>query len=329
MPKGYRHLTYDIRCQIYALLKRGIIQEEISKQLKVDQSTISREVKRNKGKRGYRHKQAHEKAVKRKYTANARSRKIVGDVAVKVEKYLCERQWSPEQISAQLKKEDLLVSHEVIYRYIWSDKHRGGKLHRHLRNKGIKYRKRGKKLAGRGLIPNRVDIEERPEIVDQKARIGDFEVDTIVGKNHQGGIVSIVERKTMFVRLALVKRATSKNTARAIVDLMRPLKWHTHTFTADNGKEFAQHQKIAQKLKASFYFAKPYAAWQRGLNENINRLVRQYFPKGTSFATLTQRDVEYVEYLLNTRPRKTLNFETPFKVFYQHTGIKLNYALRC
>lgn len=329
MPKGYQHLTYDKRCQISALLKRGIAQSQIAIDLEINQSTISREIRRNKGKCGYRHKQAHTKAVSRRMQVNKKRAKFTVDLKMYVIQMLCERQWSPEQISGRMK---LLgyksVSHEVIYQYIWKDKKNGGTLYKHLRRNGKKYNKRAGKTAGRGLIPNRVGIENRPKIVDTKERVGDFEGDTIVGSHHRGAIVSLVDRKTKFTRLKLIPHRTANLTKDAIVSLLSPIKSHVQTITTDNGKEFSEHEKIAQMLDACVYFANPYHSWERGLNENTNGLVRQYFSKKSDFSKISSVDVKNVEFLLNSRPRKTLNFKTPFEVFFQATGRFLHYALQ-
>lgn len=329
MPKGYHHLTYDKRCQIYILLKRGISQKEIASNLKTSQSTISREINRNKGKRGYRYKQAQLKAANRRHIASARPRKMTKELIQFMEKMLCNQQWSPEQISGYLKTNNLMhISHERIYQYIWSNKKNGGSLYKHLRCIGKKYNKRRSNSAGRGLISNRVGIEKRPSIVDLKERIGDFEIDTIVGSRHKGAIVSIVDRKSKITRIALISNASANETKQATIKLLSPIKKHVHTITSDNGKEFAEHQQIARNLQAQFYFANPYSSWERGLNENTNRLIRQYFPKGSNFANINQKEISIVEALLNNRPRKTLNFKTPNEVFLQDTGFDLNYALQ-
>lgn len=329
MPKGYHHLSYEQRCQIYVLLKRRITQKDIAYELGCSQSTIGREVRRNRGRRGYRYKQAQAKADSRKKQSNNVTTKLNAQMIEQIKAMLYQYQWSPEQISGKLKREEVNISHETIYRYIWQDKRCGGVLYKQLRNKGKKYHKRSSKTAGRGLIPNRVGIEKRPEIVDQKIRVGDWELDTIVGAKHRGAIVSIVDRVTKFTRLVLVKSATAKLTARAIISSLSSISEHVHTLTSDNGKEFALHRNISRDLQAGFYFARPYHSWERGLNENTNRLVRQYFQKGTDFTTLKKKDVQNVEYLLNTRPRKTLNFNNPIEEFYHRTGQDLKYALAC
>jgi IS30 family transposase len=328
MPKGYHHLTYDKRCQIFALKKSGMSQNCIAKQIKVAQSTVSKELKRNSGQKNYQHEQAHKKSCERRAKASTGKRKLVDKTLYKVESML-KRKLSPEQISGRLLMvENIQISHESIYQHVWKDKKQGGKLYLNLRQQGKKRNKRGKKKAGRGLIPDRVGIEMRPSIVDQKTRIGDWEGDTIIGKNHRGAIVSMVERKTKLVRLYLLKSATAVETAAAINTILKPLKKQVKTITTDNGKEFAAHKEIAKKLNAQFYFARPYHSWERGLNENTNGLVRQFFPKSTDFTKLTHEDVRNIEKNLNSRPRKSLQFKTPNEEFLLLTGQKPTYALR-
>lgn len=330
MPKGYTHLAYEQRCQIYALLKRGTSQKEIALVTGVDQSTISREISRNKGKRGYRYKQAQEKSQQRKLRASSRKRKMTLDVVMYVEQMLCNFQWSPEQISGRLKLQyNLHISHESIYQYIYKDKRKGGRLYKNLRRAGKKYNKRLGKRAGRGLIPGRIGIEERSIIVKEKSRIGDFELDTIIGAKHKGAIVSMVDRKSKITFLELIPNATAIQTSEAIISRLQPFEEHIHTCTADNGKEFAQHNIVSKKLSAQFFFANPYRSCERGLNENTNGLVRQYFPKKTDFTKLNAKQIRMVEYLLNSRPRKSLNYRTPIEIFLQETGDSINYALRC
>lgn len=330
MPKGYKHLAYEQRCQIHALLKRNTSKSRIAVIVGVHPTTITREIKRNSGRRGYRYKQAQSKTIERRLKANMRLRKLTLEVTLYVEEKLCKFQWSPEQIAGRLKlKYGIKISHELIYRYIWNDKKDGGLLYKHLRRKGKKYNNRSAKKAGRGLIPGRIGIEERPQIVDEKLRVGDFEADTIVGANHVGAIVSLVDRKSKLTRLKLIRKAKSTETATAIIELLGPIKRHVHTITSDNGKEFAKHKVIKQKLVAQFFFANPYRSCERGLNENTNGLVRQYFPKGTCFSKLSHEQLERVEKLLNSRPRKSLRYQTPNEVFLRETGEYRNVALRC
>ena len=316
MPKnGYQHLTYDLRCQIYALKKSDKAIKEIASFVNVSRSTIYREINRNSGGRGYRYKQAHEMAVDRRLKASSVSRKMTESTIALIEKYLKEEQWSPEQIAGRLFIDHgIKISSESIYQYIWKDKKNGGFLYKNLRRRCKKYNRRGSKTAGRGLIPDRKDIEERPPIVEERSRFGDFEVDTIVGAHHKGAIVSMVDRKTKYVRLKLVQKNSSIKVAEAMVEKLSEFKNNIHTITSDNGKEFADHKNVSRELGIEFYFAKPYHAWERGLNENTNGLVRQYFPKSCDFTKLTEADVDHVEKLLNNRPRKTLNYLKPIEV---------------
>ena len=223
--------------------------------------------------------------------------------------------WSPEQISGRLKAEhDMQVSHEWIYQHILADKLTGGTLHKHLRCQK-KRRKRYGSYDRRGKLPNRVSIDARPEIVDQRERLGDWEIDTIIAKGQQNALLSLTERKSRLALLRKISRRTAQAVKLASLHLLDPLDRPVHTITADNGKEFAHHELIAQHLQADFYFAHPYAAWERGANENMNGLVRQYFPKDTDFASVSDEEVDLVIQKLNMRPRKSLDFKTPFEVF--------------
>jgi IS30 family transposase len=328
MPKRYQHLTYAQRCQIYALKKRGFSQEEIAKDMGVSQGTISRELRRNKGKRGYRFKQASEHAARRCSAAHAVATVMTPSLIARAESMLVGSQWSPEQIAAALFREHgTKVSPESLYSHIWSNKRAGGTLYKHLRQQGKKRNKRSGKNAGRGMIPGRVDIKERPKVVDSKTRLGDWELDSIIGAKHVGAITSIVERKSKLTKLVLLKGPTADATRKGIVKRLKPVRAHVLTLTSDNGREFAGHQKIARNLEASFFFATPYHSWERGLNENTNGLVRQYFPKGMDFATITNADVRRVEDLLNNRPRKTLGYRSPNEVFAQ-LAAPPDYALK-
>jgi IS30 family transposase len=299
------------------LEQQGLTQEAIAQEIGSTQPVVSRELKRNRGQRGYRFKQAQAKADERRHVANAAPSKMTPDVIAVIETMLREEQLSPEQISGWMQEtEGPCVSHECIYRHIYADKRRGGALYKHLRRTGKKYNKRLGRTSGRGLIPHRIDITERPAIVEERSRIGDWEADTIVGAAHKGVILSLVERVSKYTLLHKLDAATSGKTGAAIIAKMRPHQKLVHTITSDNGKEFAGHRRVAERLETGFYFATPYHAWERGLNENTNGLVRQYFPKGSSFANVTSEEVERVQNLLNSRPRKTLGFQSPNEVFF-------------
>jgi IS30 family transposase len=312
---NYKQLNQAQRYQIEILKKAGKSQKEIAALLGVSESTISRELKRNQGKKGYRPKQAQIKADNRKKQA-AKALKMTPTLILLIEARI-RLDWSPEQVSGQLKDElGILISHERIYQHIWADKRHGGTLHTHLRQ----YHKQRKKKYGskdkRGQIRNRVSIEERPAIVAEKTRIGDWEIDTVIGQNHQGALVTIVDRVS---RYTLIKKVDSKHAdvvTAATISLLQPYLDKTLTITADNGKEFAGHESIKEQLGANVYFAHPYCSWERGLNENTNGLIRQYFTKGSSFQNITDDEVEAVMNKLNHRPRKSLKFKTPHAVFF-------------
>ena len=316
MAKGYHHLTYEQRCQLYTLKKRGDSPPTIAKELGVHRSTIYRELERNSGGRGYRFKQAQEKSTARRSKASSHPYKMTPETIATIEVKL-NLQWSPEQISGWLEKQESLntVSYETIYQYIWEDKRNGGVLYRHLRHRGKKYNKRGSGRAGRGCIPNRVDIDQRPKIVEKKVRLGDWELDTIIGKGHKGAIVSIVDRASKLTKLIKVSGKTANEVEQATLSKLIPIQEFVLTLTADNGKEFANHERISRALNGDFFFAKPYHSWERGLNEHTNGLVRQYFPKSMAFDEVTQDQLDEVEILLNNRPRKVLQYSTPMEVF--------------
>ena len=314
------HLTYEERCQIEALLQAGKSRRAIARQMGVSHWTVIREVNRNISQRGYRHKHAHGRACERRNQASSSPNKMTEENITLIIQMLSHTDASPEQISGRLKLEhNIHISHENIYRFIWDDKHQGGKLYEHLRHRAKKYNKRKGKKAGRGLIPNRVDIDKRPAIVEKKKRLGDFELDTIVGANHQGAILSVVDRASKFTFLHPLKKASAKAVTDAMSKRLHCLKDHglIKTFTADNGKEFSDHQSVVELLGGRFFFAKPYHSWERGLNEHTNGLVRQYLPKGTSFGNLKSQQVKSIEYKLNNRPRKILKFKTPAEVFME------------
>jgi IS30 family transposase len=320
---AYQQLTQDQRYQIHAFLKAAFSQSAIARELGVDKSTISRELQRNRGQRGYRPIQAQHLADSRRQV-KANATRITTETWQQVDALL-KQDWSPEQISGTLKQQGKpAASHEHIYQYIYADKRLGGDLHKHLRCQKQR-RKRYGKYDRRGQIPNRKSIDQRPAIVANKERVGDWEIDTIIGKNHQQAIVSAVERKSKLTRLAKVERKTEAAVQAALIRLLAPLSDAVYTITADNGKEFAAHEAIAEVLSADFYFAHPYHSWERGLNENTNGLVRQYFPKGSDFTAVTDQQVQAVAERLNERPRKTLGFQTPNHVFFNSSTV----ALRC
>lgn len=312
---SYTQLTQEQRYQIYALLKMGHNRTKIAIVIGTHKSTISRELRRNHGQRGYRPKQAHRQALSRRNHSRVR---IMPETWEVIETKL-RLDWSPEQVSGWLGRHHAIkLSHEWIYQYILADKRAGGDLYHHLRCQK-KRRKRYGCYDRRGKLPNRVSIEERPEIVTQRLRIGDWEVDTLIGKRHRQAIVTLTERKSRFALLQKVDRRTADKVGDAMIELLQPVMHRLHTITADNGKEFAEHERVAKELHADFFFAHPYTAWERGANENMNGLIRQYISKKCDLVSVTEVDLDLIMHRLNFRPRKCLDFLSPFEVFFDQS----------
>jgi len=312
----YTQLTQEQRYQIYAFMKAHFSKTNIASEIGVHKSTISRELRRNQGKKGYRPKQAHAMALKRRTEAN-KFVKLTPQVIVFINECI-QQDFSPEQVSGFLARtHHLRISHETIYQYILNDKTKGGTLYRHLRLSHKKRRKRYGSHDRRGQIHGRISIDERPTIVETKERIGDWEIDTIIGKQHKGALLSLVERKSKFTLIRKLEKKQADLVAEAAIHLLKPYKEKVCTITADNGQEFAHHESIKEHLKTTVYFAHPYHAWERGLCENTNGLIRQYFPKGLHFELITDTQVQMVMNRLNNRPRKTLGYKTPNEVFFQ------------
>lgn len=321
MYKKYKHLTLDERCIIAGLKSIKTSIRKIAEVLNVSASTISRELKRNSQNNVYTASKAEKRTRKRRKNS-AKPRILTPEIRAKIV-YGLSQYHSPEQISGSLKKQSINVSHETIYKFVWSDKKNGGKLYTHLRHGGKKYNKRKGVNAGRGLIPGRVDISERPEIVETKSRIGDWEADTVISANHKGAIVSLVERHSKITLLRKVPNKSKEAVTAAIIEALKPYKDNVLTITYDNGGEFADHQFIADALDTKCYFATPYHSWERGLNEHTNGLLRQFIPKKTEFTNLSKEDVARYQDLLNNRPRKILDFNTPILVFLNPPTVAL------
>lgn len=321
---SYAQLTQEERYQIYILKKVEYSQAEIAELLERDKSTISRELRRNRGLKGYRPKQAHQLALGRR-RGKAQSRidpEIWRCVAA-----LIRKAWSPEQVADRLGQEQgVSISHERIYQYIYADKRSGGDLYTHLRCQKVR-RKRYGTYDRRGIIPNQVSIEARPAIVASRRRFGDWEGDTVIGKGHRGALVTLVERKSLYTVIQAVPRKTADAVRVAVRKGLAPHRDRVHTITYDNGREFTDHEGMACDLDARIYFAHPYASWERGLNENTNGLIRQFFPKRRDLTTVTDAEVQEVMNNLNHRPRKSLGFRTPHEVFF-NTRTSLTVALQ-
>lgn len=315
----YRHLTLEQRYVIEVLYRKGHTFDEIGEMIGCDPTSVSREISRNSRNGTYSAQAAQALADSRRSAASSRERTFTTEVRNDVEAMLRE-EWSPEQITNRMRSEGRpSVSHERIYQHVWNDKEQGGELHRSLRQASRLRRKRYGKHSRQGPLPNRTMIDDRPAIVDTRSRIGDWEVDTVIGAHHQGAIITAVERRSRYLVTAVLP---SPNAEAMRVELTAALRPHAHrvlTITVDNDRAFAQHARIARALKADIYFAHPYRSWERGTNENTNGLLRQYFPKGMEFKALTRRDVRRAENKLNHRPRKTLGWKTPHEIIFDTT----------
>ena len=322
--RGYTQLTQEERYQIYILKKAEYSQTQIAELLERDKSTISRELRRNRGLKGYRPRQAHNLALRRRYD---KAQPRIGNPVWQLVEALIRDEWSPEQIVGRVAIEQgVSISHEWIYQHVYTDKRSGGNLYRFLRCQKVR-RKRYGLYSRRGTIPNQISIDERPAIVDAKGRFGDWEGDTVIGKSHRGALVTLVERKSLYTVIRSVIHKTAAAVRAAVVDGLAPYIDRVHTITYDNGREFTDHEGMASDLEARIYFAHPYASWERGLNENTNGLIRQYFPKDRDLTTVTKREIEHAMDKLNHRPRKSLGYRTPYEVFF-NTRTSLTVALQ-
>lgn len=311
---NYKQLTEIERYQIYAMNQAGHSQLEIALLLGRSPSTISRELCRNKGLRGYRPAQAQRLSETRRRAA-PRARKLTGEVRSWIET-LIRQELSPQQVVDYLKRHKRLsLHHETVYGLIYADKASGGDLYTHLRVASKPYRKRYGHYDRRGKIRNRVGIDERPKVVAARGRIGDWEGDTVMGKGCKSALLTLVERKTLYTVIMRLTGKRSDLLAEAAVKGMQALKSNVKTITLDNGMEFADHEEIGRGLSAAIYFAHPYASWERGINENTNGLIRQYFPKGTDFNKVTEKQIRQVMDRLNNRPRKTRGGRSPNELF--------------
>ena len=319
----YQQLTLTKRYQLLALKKVGMNQKSIAKELNVHPSTICRELKRHHDKtRGYNAELAQVQSTHKHKQKNKRS-----SITKTIEKYIrtkLKEDWSPEQIAGRLHKDkNISIHHETIYQFIYNNKLNGGLLYKKLRHKNKKYHKRSNDYQARGTIIGRVMIDKRPNVVEKKSRIGDWEIDTVVGKNHKGFLVTVVDRKSKFIIIKGVPSKHAEVVTQALIEMITPLKKITHTITSDNGKEFANHKQVSDALDTNFYFANPYHSWERGLNEHSNGLIRQYLPKKSEFLNVSKDEIIMIQNRLNHRPRKVLNYKTPYEVFFREMSKKL------
>lgn len=309
----YKQLTSEQRYTISVLLSKGLKKKEIAEAIGVSNSTITRELQRNSSKRGVYKWEIAQKQAEKRSKRTPGNRTISKAIWSSVKHYLVDEQWSPEQISGYLAKDDIKISHETIYAWIREDKRNRGTLYKHLRHR-LKHRKKYVG-AGRSCIINRKSIHERPAEADGK-RFGDLEMDTIVGPNNQQAIVTLVDRNTNMLFMKKLKYGKdAKNLALTVIEMLKPIKKKLKTITTDNGKEFSAHEIISEALGVDVFFADPYSSWQKGAIENANGLIRQYIPKKVSFNDYDDKDIKDIEEKINRRPRKKLGFETPIERF--------------
>lgn len=313
-----KHLTKEQRYVISTLYEIGMTQKAIAEKVGVHNSTISRELKRNSSKQGAYNPQKADELARERKERFASNRKFTASVEKRVRSYLEEEQWSPEQIKGYCKKHDIdMVSVERIYQYIRKDKQEGGLLYKNLRHQ-LKHRKRFVGKETKVKIKDRVSIEQRSEKANNREEFGHWEADLISGKNHQGFILTLTERISKHVMLGyLPKGKDSVGVAKVIIDLLLPYKYIVHSITMDNGLEFAKHKKVAKKLNALTYFTHPYSSWEKGQVEYMNKLLRQYYPKNEIINKSNTKNIREIQFKLNRRPRKNLNYEKPFKIFFK------------
>jgi len=319
--KKYKQLTLGLRYQIFAYKQENYTLSKIAELIGVNKSTVSRELKRNSQNNYYSAEHAQIQASCRD-KFKSRYKKLTNKLKLRIGKLLREG-LSPEQLVGRIYlKHKIVLSHETVYRYVYSNQNSGGRLYKSLRHQNKKYTNRSSQYKTRGQIKNRVNISKRPKIVESKTRFGDFEVDTIIGKDHKGAIVTLVDRKSKYTLMKIVESKHADVVTKAIIDLLYPIKHLVHTITADNGKEFSYHEEVAQKLNIKFYFCDPYSSWQRGLNEHTNGLIREYIPKKSKFDTVNRTQIVTIQNKLNNRPRKILKFYTPNEIFFKEFSRK-------
>jgi len=319
---SYTQLSADERLQLYQLKQNQLSNRAIARQLRRAPSTISRELARNQSHEGlYLPDTAHLKMQQRRQAAKSSFEGIASECIAQVKARLQEYH-SPQQIAGRLQREGMpTVSHETIYQMIYQDYQGMGIYAQNLRHSHRQRQRRGQQQQKRGVIPNRVGIEQRPAIADQKTEIGHWEGDTIIGGNHLGAIATHVDKASKFLVARVMKSRTAAEMNQVSIAAFSAITADKRrTFTFDNGKEFSKHQQMARALGVQCYFANPYHSWERGLNEHTNGLIRQFFPKGTNFKIVKQQQVDRVVDLINHRPRKSLGYRTPHEVFWGQSG---------
>jgi IS30 family transposase len=308
----YRQITSGERYAIAALRKRRLSIRAIARELGRAPSTISREIRRNRrADGGYRAFTACEHTSARR-TRSRRNARIGPNTWEVVERYL-RLDWSPEQVAGFLRTERILrISHESIYVHVWRDKREGGDLWRHMRQAAKKRRKRYGAYDSRGRLAGKRHISERPPEVETRCETGHWEIDTVMGTEHgRNSVLTLVERATGYTVMGKLARHCAADTVARCIELIERESGRVATITADNGTEFHSYRQIEAATGVEFYFATPHHSWERGTNENTNGLIRQYLPKRTSFAHVTQSDCDAIAAKLNSRPRKRLGYRTP------------------
>lgn len=320
----YSHLGQRERYDIERFHRQGLGPTAISRQIGRSASTVTRELKRNPTTQGnYDAERATSCYEARRRKANSGPQERTVRLMKKISGSLLH--FTPEIIrnQAELKGDDML-SHETIYLRIYADKREGGSLYVHLPQSHKKRRKRINGRNRRGQIPGRVPISERPSILNERLRQGDYEIDTIIGKGQRNGLLTIVDRHSRRLWVRYLPNLEAVTTTEAILNAMGGEL--VHSITSDNGKEFAGHLEVSRRLKASYYFCDPYCSWQRGSNEQVNGLIRRTYPKGTDFSQVSEGALQALESSLNNRPRKVLGWYTPDDVYYGR--LKLPVALQ-
>lgn len=322
-----KHLTKEQRYVICAMHKNGFSQKFIAKEISVSPSTVSREVRRNSSKRGIYHPEyANELAQERKERF-ANNRRFTQSTEKRVRHYIEQEQWSPEEIVGYCKKHGLeMVSTERIYQYIRADKSQAGNLYTYLRHK-LKYRKRPSGGVTKVKIKDRVGIEHRSEKANKREEFGHWEADLIAGQNHQGFILTLTERVSKELLISYLPQGKkAEGVSEAMINTLLPYKNWVKSITMDNGLEFALHTKVAKKLETKTYFTNPYCSWEKGQVEYMNKLLRQYYPKNKPITNDNTINIKEIQMKINNRPRKNLDYEKPFEIFFKFVKQEIAFA---
>jgi len=332
---SYKHFTLAERGKLELMVEQKMNYTAIADRLGRHRTSVMREIQRNRRKTGYNAEQAQKRYLKRRKACRPKGKlNCYGPLREYVMDKIAMEHWTPELVAGRLPLDypdtpTMRVSHETIYRKIYTTGHYLDLLREHLPQARKKRCKRGQGKHGRGpSIRNRVGIAERPAIVETRKELGHWEGDTVVGKNQDGFIVTLVERKSRLLAATKTQTKRADEVRQAVIDALqdRPISW-VKTITVDNGTEFADHQSISDQLGVSVYYADPYCAYQRGSNEQVNGLIRRRLPKGTSFKGLTQKHLDQIVEDINNRPRKCLGYQTPNEVFKQQREMLMR-ALR-